>query len=145
MKILRRLIPIILTAIGMNLPAQSYQLLKGSTYLTDTTLIINKEAVLNLHNFVLDSKYTENRLDACLRREDKLVLVWQETMVGREILVDLHKNQQQQIANLNQRLELTDEEMERLEKENKKLRRKSFLNGVVAGAVVALVVVVVVE
>jgi len=119
--------------------------LKGNISLTDTTLTIDKQGVVNLHNFVLDSKYTENRLDACLRREDKLILVWQESLVGREILVDLHKNQQAQIANLNQRLELTDEEMERLEKENKKLRRKSFFSGVVVGVVVTMAAVIVLE
>ena len=133
---------LILTIIGMKSYAQSNLLYTGTHSFTDTVLVLQKNEAIKVSNRLIEAKTLDERLAASLRRESKLITLWEQTSKALRISNEAFDIQQRQLLNLEEQLELSDEERLRLSKGMKKEKRKSFLTGAGVGVVLTLITVI---
>ena len=122
--------------------AQSNLLYTGTHSFTDTVLVLQKNEAIKVSNRLIEAKTLDERLAASLRRESKLITLWEQTSKALRISNEAFDIQQRQLLNLEEQLELSDEERLRLSKGMKKEKRKSFLTGAGVGVVLTLITVI---
>jgi hypothetical protein len=109
----------------------------------DTVLVLDKEAAIIQANFNLTHREMRYRFAAALKREEKLMQIWENTSLKIE-------KQDHQIRNLRELNELLKEEAAIREDETlaikktcKKSKRKSFITGVLMGSCVGAITAII--
>lgn len=125
--------------------AQSTYLLKIPQISPDTVLVLDKKAAILQGNFNKSSIQLKERFKASLIRHERLIEVWEKTEQQLSREETLNENLKEQILELQDLADTKGEETKAVTKACKKLRRKSFVNGllvgVAAGAIGTIVII----
>lgn len=131
--------------IGSTSYAQSTKLYKGENNFPDTVLVLQKHEAIKVANRLIEAKTSEERLAASLKRESKTLELWEQTSKALKIADEAFDIQQRQILNLQEQLDLTEREKDRLGKVASRERRRGFWQGAGVGAVVTLVALIILD
>jgi peptide subunit release factor RF-3 len=100
---------------------------------------MDKEAARLNSNFILTHTEMRYRFAAALKREEKLMQIWENTSLKIEKQEKQIKNLREINENLNEQLAVREEETKAVQNACKKIKRKSFVNGTLLGVLVGVV------
>lgn len=106
---------------------------------SDTVLVLDKKAALLQSNHNLKSKELRVRFATALRREEKLLKVWEATELQLSKQEQLNKNLKAQIVELEELAVIREEETAAIDKLRRKQKRKSFVTGFLLGTVTGVI------
>lgn len=109
------------------------------SFSSDTSLVLDKVAAINQSNFNIKSGELRNRFAAALKREERLLMLWEETTIQLEDKESIIALKDKEIAAITKQLKLREEQLLLTEKVYKKQKRKNTLNGILIGALVGSV------
>lgn len=106
----------------------------------DSVLVLEKPEAVVISNSLSQKHEFMDRLRNSLKREAQMLAIWENTQAELEQQRDLTGNVREQLLNAENRLVLTEDQLEKTESLIETSKRKSLLTGLGIGGAVGFVV-----